>query len=107
LGVDSLDFLDLIFRINQQFEVDINPRDIERRTQALIGEPMLVEGAYTARAVEELRRVMPEVPAEEFYPGMPERQLLTSFRVKTFMNLVAFALDNADNGGDANGGGAG
>jgi acyl carrier protein len=92
LGVDSLDFLDLVFRVEQKFDVSVNPRDIGRRAQALAGEePILVDGCYTARAVEEFRKAMPEVPAEELYPGLPEFQLLASFRVKTFMNLVAFA----------------
>jgi acyl carrier protein len=97
LGVDSLDFLDLVFRIEQKFNVSVNPRDLERRTQAaLCGEPILVEGCYTARAVEEFRKFMPEVPKEELYPNMPARELLASFRVKTFMNLVAFAQNDGD-----------
>jgi acyl carrier protein len=92
LGVDSLDFLDLIFRIEQKFNVSVNPRDLERRAQAALGgEPILVEGCYTARAVEEFRKFMPEVPAEELYPNLPMQELFASFRVKTFMNLVAFA----------------
>jgi acyl carrier protein len=95
LGADSLDFLDLIFRLEQQFGVSVNPRDIERRTQALLGEePMLVEGCYTTRAVEEIRKAMPEIPAEELYPNMPAANLTASFRVKTLMNLVAFAQTN-------------
>jgi acyl carrier protein len=95
LGADSLDFLDLIFRLEQQFKVSVNPRDIERRTQALLGqEAVLVEGRYTARAVEEFKKAMPEVPAGELYPNMPASALPASFRVKTFMNLVAFAQAN-------------
>ncbi|MDR0737274.1 MAG: phosphopantetheine-binding protein [Zoogloeaceae bacterium] len=95
LEADSLDFLDLIFRIEQKFNVSINPRDLEHRTQAALGgEPILIEGCYTARAVEEFRKFMPEAPGEELYPNMPARDLFASFRVKTFMNLVAFAQDN-------------
>ncbi|MDR3213475.1 MAG: acyl carrier protein [Azoarcus sp.] len=95
LGADSLDFLDLIFRLEQKFGVSVNPRDIERRTQALLGdEPVLVEGCYTARAVEELQKALPEIPAGELYPDMPAARLAASFRVKTFMNLVAFAQTN-------------
>lgn len=95
LGADSLDFLDLIFRLEQKFNVSVNPRDIERRTQALLGgEAVLVEGRYTARAVEEFQKALPEVPSGELYPNMPASLLPASFRVKTFMNLVAFAQAN-------------
>ncbi|MDR1887928.1 MAG: phosphopantetheine-binding protein [Zoogloeaceae bacterium] len=99
LGIDSLDFLDLIFRLEQQFNVSVNPRDMERRTQEILGdEPMQVDGCYTARAVEEFRKAMPEVPAEELFPNMPANRLPACFRVKTFMNLVAFA--QAGEGGE-------
>lgn len=95
LGADSLDMLDLVFRLEQKFGISINPRDIERRTQAILGdEPVMVEGCYTALAVEELRKALPEVPAEEFTPGMPAANLMASFRVKTIMNLVAFSQAN-------------
>ena len=92
LGADSLDFLDLIFRLEKEFNVRVNPRDIERRTQELLGStPMIVDGCYTPQAVEEFRKGMPEVPEEELYPNMPATKLAASFRVKTFMNLVAYA----------------
>ena len=66
LGADSLDFLDLIFRLEKAFNVRVNPRDLERRTQERLGDaPMLVDGRYTAAAVAEFRKAMPEVPPEE------------------------------------------
>lgn len=97
LGADSLDFLDLIFRLEKKFNVRVNPRDIERRTQELLGStPMIVDGCYTARAVEEFRKGMPEVPEAELYPNMPAARLAASFRVKTFMNLVTYAQANGE-----------
>lgn len=95
LGADSLDFLDLVFRLENAFAVRVNPRDLERRTSDLMGNsPMIVDERYTARAVEEFRKAMPEVPDEELYPDMPVNALAGSFRVRTFMNLVAYARDN-------------
>jgi len=61
LGADSLDFLDLIFRLEQAFAVRVNPRDLDRRTQAALGgEPMIVNERYTAAAVAEFRKAIPE-----------------------------------------------
>lgn len=92
LGADSLDFLDLIFRLEKTFSVRVNPRDLERRTQERLGDaPMLVDGRYTAAAVEEFRKAMPEVPPDELFPDMPAAKLAESFRVRTFMNLVSYA----------------
>ena len=98
LGADSLDFLDLIFRLEKTFDVRVNPRDLERRTREALGDsPMIVDERYTEEAVAEFTKAMPEVPEEELYPGMPVSKLPESFRVKTFMNLVAYARNN---GGD-------
>ena len=95
LGADSLDFLDLIFRLEKAFDVRVNPRDLERRTREVLGDsPMIVDERYTARAVEEFRKAMPEVPEAELYPDMPVSKLAESFRVRTFMNLVAYAKAN-------------
>jgi acyl carrier protein len=94
LGVDSLDILDLIFRLEEKFTVTVNPRDMERQIQKILGgEPVQIEGCYSALAVEEFRKAMPEVPPEELTPNMPVSQLPACFRVKTFMNLVAFAQE--------------
>jgi len=94
LGVDSLDFLDLIFRLEERFGIRLNPRYLERRTQEVLGEnPMAVNECYTEAAVAELRKAMPEVPEKELFPGMPVNKLPGSFRVRTFMNLVSYMLE--------------
>jgi len=91
LGADSLDFLDLIFRLEERFSVPVNPRLLERRTQEALGDvPMIVSERYTEAAIAEFRKAMPEVPAEELFPDLPVNKLAESFRVKTFMNLVAY-----------------
>lgn len=96
LGADSLDLLDLIFQMEQHFKIRIKPRDIERRAQAeLGGVPMESGGVYTPEALAQLRRVMPEVPAEELAPGLAPGQLPYSFRVQTFVNLVSRLLQEA------------
>ncbi len=94
LGADSLDFLDLVFRLEERFSVRLDLRYLERKTRETLGEtPMTVDGRYTEAAITELRKAMPEVPEEELFPGMPESKLPGSFRVKTFMNLVAYMLE--------------
>jgi acyl carrier protein len=98
IGADSLDFLDIIFRLEKAFDVQVNPRDLERRTQEVLGDvPMIADERYTTRAVEEFKKAMPEVPDEELYPDMPVSSLAKSFRVKTFMNLVVYARTNGGN----------
>lgn len=94
LGLDSLDFLDLTFRMEQKFKVKISPRDIERRTrESLGGKPLEVDGVYTPEALEVLREALPEIPAEELGQGLTVANLPRGFRVATMVNLVCRLLE--------------
>ncbi len=89
LGADSLDLLDLLFQLERRFSIRIVPGNIERKARAALGTvPLEVGGIYTPEALAELQRAMPEVPAEEFRPGMGTAELPRRFRVETFVNLV-------------------
>ncbi|MDR1085871.1 MAG: phosphopantetheine-binding protein [Deltaproteobacteria bacterium] len=93
LGLDSLDLLDLIFRLERRFRVRLNPKDYELKVRAALGQaPVSENGQYTAAAVAEFRKAMPCVPADELYEGLPVANLGEVFRVRTFMNLVTDGL---------------
>jgi len=94
LGADSLDLLDLVFHLEQRFRIKISPRDIERRAQQQLGGMALeVDGVYTAKALEQLRKGLPEVPAEELSEGLRSADLPRCFRVMTFIHLVTRLLE--------------
>ena len=89
LGADSLDFLDLSFHIQQKFGINFSPRDDERRLQEKLGGVAAQNnGIYTPEALAELRRNMPEVPAEEFSEGLAVSALPFLFRVSSIVNLI-------------------
>jgi acyl carrier protein len=94
LGADSLDLLDLTFNLEQKFRVSISPRDIERRAkEKLDGHPLEIEGRYTPEALAELRKALPEIPAEELADGLTVADLPRKFRVATMVNLVCRLLE--------------
>jgi acyl carrier protein len=89
LGADSLDFLDLSFHLHQKFGVAFSPRDDERRLQEKMGGiPIQNNGVYTPDAIAELRRSMPDIPAEEFSEGLTVSALPLLLRVSTIVNLI-------------------
>ena len=95
LGADSLDLLDLVFHLEQRFKVRITPRGIERAAQEKLGgTPVEIEGVYTPEALVELRRALPEVPAEELKDGLRTADLPRRFRIATFATLVERLLEN-------------
>ena len=93
-GADSLDLLDLIFQLEQAFNIKISPRDLERRTQAKIGDnPMEINGAYSPEALNVLKTMMPEATPDEFHSALKPSELPYRFRVETFVNLVSRMLE--------------
>ena len=94
LGADSLDLLDITFQLEQRFRISIDPREIERRAKAVLGEtPFEIDGVYTPEALAELRKALPEIPAEELTDGLTVARLWRSFRVETMLNRVMRSLE--------------
>jgi acyl carrier protein len=89
LGADSLDLLDLIFRLEEAFGIQIERGQIEARIrEAMGGEPYEVDGVLTARALELLRRELSEVRAERIRDGLRASEVVSLFTVRTLVRLV-------------------
>ena len=88
LGAESLDLLDLVFRLERAFDIQIPRGGLEAEAQEVDGEPGEVDGALTEAGARRLREVMPEVPPAELHAGLRTDQLATVFRVGTFYHLV-------------------
>jgi acyl carrier protein len=92
LGAESLDFLDLVFRLETDFQVKI-PRDgVRLMAQDGLADGFEHAGVLTPEALERLRLLMPEVPQERLVPGLRSDQLPSLFTVETFVRLVAWRL---------------
>lgn len=93
LGAESLDFLDIAFRLERAFDIKIPRGGIERTAQASMGdEPYEVGGVLTKSALERLAEAMPEIPREEFHEGLRTSEVASLFRVATFYNLVVHLM---------------
>jgi len=90
LGAESLDLLDIVYRMERAFNIRIPRGGIEKASREGLeeGESYEINGILTPRAVERLREAMPEVPDEEFKPGLKTSEIPLMFRVATFYNLV-------------------
>jgi acyl carrier protein len=90
LGAESIDFLDIVFRLEQAFKVEI-PRGqvLEDARGDLSEQEFERNGRLTEAAVERLQQVLSEVPASRFRPGMKVGDVPALFTVETFCKLVA------------------
>ncbi len=92
LGAESLDFLDLVFQLETEYNVKI-PRDgIRVAAQEGLADGFEQGGVLTNEALERLRILMPEVDAARIAPGLRTHQLANLFTVETFVRLVAWRL---------------
>jgi acyl carrier protein len=90
LGAESLDFLDIAFRLERAFEIRIPRGGVEATSKEGLaeGESYEVNGVLTKAACDRLAEHMPEVPSEEFREGLKVSEVATLFRVATFYNIV-------------------
>lgn len=88
LGAESIDLLDVAFRLETAFDIQIPRGGLEAQAKDVDGEPGEVDGRLTVAGRDKLRELMPEVPADEIYEGMKTSELGTVFRVGTFYNIV-------------------
>jgi len=92
LGAESLDFLDIVFRLERSFDIKIPRGGIEAEARDDMEGVYEVDGVLTADGLAKLAEVMPEVPAEEFVEGLRVSEIPELFRVTTFYNIVSLLL---------------
>jgi acyl carrier protein len=89
LGADSLDFLDLVFRLEEIFEISISKEEVNFFSSiGLSADDVPPDGTLPDAALERLRRLMPEVPPEEIQPGLKVSEVPRLVRVQSFLNIV-------------------
>jgi acyl carrier protein len=99
LGADSLDLLDLVFRLEEAFGIQIERGQIEARIKETMGgEPYEVDGVFTPQALELLRRELPEVKPERIREGLRSSEVVRLFTVRTLVRLVERHLPPAQEG---------
>ncbi|MDD2715532.1 MAG: acyl carrier protein [Candidatus Wallbacteria bacterium] len=97
LGAESLDLLDLVFRLEQTFKIRLSRGEMENKARkTLTDEEFEQDGILSAAALEKLREQMPEVAADKFKPGMRASDIPTLFTPRTFLRIVAEKLESED-----------
>ncbi len=88
LGAESLDFLDIVFKLERAYGIQITRGELERAARGDMSEDDFAPGGVISEAgLARLRELMPEV-AERIHPGLRPAQILGLFTVQTFVHLV-------------------
>jgi acyl carrier protein len=99
LGAESIDYLDILFRLERAFGVKIPRGQITREARGeLADDEFEKDGQVTPAGLLRLRAYLTEVPAERIRPGLKVGEIPTLFNVQTFCKLVARAVAARDSG---------
>ncbi len=88
LGAESLDLLDIVYRLERAFGIKIPRGNIEAQARESTEGEYEVDGVLTQKAIDKLREHMPEVDPAEWKPGLKVKDIPKLFVVETFVNLV-------------------
>jgi len=93
LGAESIDFLDIIFRLEKEFSIKLPKGDIEKRARGgLSEEEFAINGLLQEKGLARLREVMPEVNQTAIRAGLYLRDIPSLFTAATFERMVAEQL---------------
>jgi acyl carrier protein len=89
LGAESIDFVDIIFRLQRQFKVKIPRGKIVEEARGSLSETEFEKAGIVSDAgVERLRAFLSEVPSEKFKTPLNVADIPRLFTVETFCKLV-------------------
>jgi len=87
LGAESIDFLDIVFRLEKSFDIKI-PRG-ELFPESILTDPQYVaDGKFTPAGIEELRKRMPFANLDEFAKNPVAQEFGNLFTVQMIANYV-------------------
>jgi acyl carrier protein len=88
LGAESIDFLDIVFRLEKAFDIKV-PREELFPAEAVLNNPEYVSGGkVTAKGLAELRAKMPHTDLGAFEANPDVNKIADLFTVQAIVNFV-------------------
>lgn len=103
LGAESIDFLDIIFRLEKSFGIKLPKGDVELRARGDLADGEFeVHGILQEKGLARLRTIMPEVDPSRIKIGLRVKDIPTLFTVATFERMVLERLGETSLGNVGN-----
>lgn len=98
LDAESIDFLDMVFRLERAFKIKIPRGKIVENARGTLSEAEFESGGVVTDAgMAQLRAYLTEIPAERFKTPMKAKDIPRLFTPETFCKLVIIAQRDAAN----------
>ena len=95
LGAESIDFLDIVFRLEKAFGIKIPREELFPAENLLTNSEFVNNGKLTERGLAELRDKMPHTDLAEFENDPDINKLGDLFTVSSIVNYVETKLNAA------------
>jgi acyl carrier protein len=91
LGAESIDLLDILFRIERSTGVKIQASDLGEYIQGGIPDDQFGDenGIVSPEGLEQLKKVMPQINADELAGKLEAEKVITLFTVGNLADMVA------------------
>ena len=97
LGADSLDFVELLFTLEESFEIEFEDSEATFLSQLDITSPEVVQdGFLTAEALGSLRPLLPSLETLENPDKVTPAELYSLITVQTLWIMVQKAMETAE-----------
>lgn len=89
LGIDSIDYVDILFMLESAYGISLKVGDIERSARKEMGDiPFAINNIITPEGLELLKIKMPEIPDEKIKQGLAVHEIANLITVHTLCRMV-------------------
>jgi len=88
LGAESIDFLDIVFRLEKNFDIKIPRGELFPENLASADSNFVQDGVVTDEGVAELRKRMPHADVDSFAEDPKVENIQDLFTVKMIVNFL-------------------
>ena len=91
LGAESIDLLDILFRLERKVGVKIQAADLGAHVQGGIPDEEFgdEQGKITPKGMAQLKKVMPQIDADELAGKLEAEKVMSLFTVQNLEEMVA------------------
>jgi acyl carrier protein len=93
LGAESIDFLDIIFRLEKNFDVKIPRGELFPENLASADASLIQDGVVTSSGLEELRKRMPHADIDKLAADPKVENIQDLFTVQMVVNFLDAKLN--------------
>jgi acyl carrier protein len=88
LGAESIDFLDIIFRLEKAFDIKIVREELFPGDDVISNADFIVDGKVTQAGIDEMKKRLPHLDLSDFESDPDVNKIPDLFTVKMIINFI-------------------